>query len=271
MQKQFSLLSLVFLLFAIAPIHSQEQNYVQLEYIKLPTNNWSGYWNEIQSNWKPLYEEMIKADKIKSWKLFWVRFPAGTDIPYDIVNVTFHKDSVGLSNSAVSKFYKSKKKADDTSFAALEEPLLNMINKVKVETYQVITQAAGNFKLDSLARANQNYQIDFMDAARENAPDYVQMELEVFKPMHEVAMKDGRLKSWTLCKRISQDNNAVLQRFIIFNQWSSWANWQSAGGLQDFQKVNPNLTQNDFNEIFRKIGRLRQMTKSEMWSLWDEL
>ena len=173
---------------------------------------------------------------MKSWKLFWVRFPAGTEIPYDIVNVSFHRDSIGLANESVSKLYASKKKAAEISFTAMEKPLLDIINKVKVETYEVVAQAQGSFELDSLARTNQNYQIDFMDSSRENAAAYVQMELEVFKPMHQVAMQDGRLKSWTLCKRRSQDGNAVLQRFIIFNQWSSWANWQSAGGFAGFPK-----------------------------------
>lgn len=249
----------------------QEESYVRLEYIKLPTNNWNGYWTEIQDKWKPLYEDMITKGQMKSWKLFWVRFPAGTEIPYDIVNVSFYPDSVGLANRSVSKFYQANKKPDEVSFNEMERPLLDIVDKVKVETYQIVEEAHGSFELDSLARTNQNYQIDFMDAAQENAEAYVNMEAQIFKPMHKVAMEDGRLKSWILCKRTSQDSNAILQRFIIFNQWSSWANWQSAGGLQDFQKVNPSIDQAGMNEIFNRIGRLRQMTKSEMWSIWDEL
>ncbi len=261
----------LFLYLCPTQIQSQEKSYVRLEYTKLPTNNWGGYWNEIQNNWKPLYQDMIAKGDLKAWKLFWVRFPAGTEIPYDIVSVTFHKDSVGLANAGVSKFYEAHKKTDKGSFVEMEKPLLDIINRVKLETYEVLEQARGTFELDSLARTNQNYQIDFMDSARANSEDYVKMEREVFLPMHQVAMKDGRLKSWTLCRRLSQDGNAVLQRFIILNQWSSWANWQSAGALQDFQQVDPEIDQQAFNEIFNKIGKLRQMTKSEMWSIWDEL
>ncbi len=250
---------------------AQEKTYVHLECIKLPTNDWSAYGDEMQKVWKPLYQDMIGKGGMRAWKLFWVRFPAGQDIPYNLVNVTFHPDTVGLANSTVAAFYEAHKQPGQGSFSELEKPLLEVINKVKVETYEVMEQAAGNFELDSLARSNQNYQVDFMDAARGDAVAYAKMESEIFKPMHQVAMDDGRLKSWMLCKRTSQDDNAILQRFIIFNHWSSWANWQSAGNLPDFQKVDPNLSQEDYNEIFNKVGRLRQMTKSEMWSIWDEL
>lgn len=268
-------LSYVVFIFLIAfvaqPLIAQKKDFVHLEYIKLPTGDWNGYSNHIQKDWKPLYRSMIETGNLKAWKLFWVRFPAGQEIPYDIVNVTFHKDSIGMSNSSVSDFYNQNRGEGDDFFLQMEKTLLNTANRVKVEIYEIIEEAHGAFELDSLAKSNQNYQIDFMDAAQAQAVDYVQMEKEIFRPMHQVAMEDGRLKSWTLAKRTNQNNNAILQRFIIFNQWSSWANWQAAGRLQDFQKVDPELDQGGFNEIFNKIGKLRQMTKSEMWSIWDEL
>ncbi|TAI48809.1 hypothetical protein [Flagellimonas allohymeniacidonis] len=273
MKKNKALTLIVFIFLACAShqqLKAQEDTYIHVEYIKLPTNAWNDYWTQMQEVWKPTYEAMIQKGELKSWKLFWVRFPAGQEIPYDIVNVTFHKDSVGMSNNKVSSFFTSKQEGS-TPYAEATINLMNITNTVKTETYQVVEEAHGSFELDSLAKTNQNYQIDFMDSAQEKADAYVRMEAEVFKPMHQVALNDGRLKSWVLCRRTSQDDDAILQRFMIFNQWSSWANWQSAGGLQDFQKVNPSLDQEGFNDIFRRIGHLRQMTKSEMWTIWDEL
>ena len=198
------------------PLRAQEDTYIHVEYIKLPTNAWSDYWTQMQEIWKPKYKAMIQQGELKSWKLFWVRFPAGQEIPYDIVNVTFHKDSVDMANNKVSGFF-TEKQEGGTHYAKATVDLMNITNTVKTETYQVVEEAYGSFELDSLAKTNQNYQIDFMDAAQEKTDAYVRMEAEVFKPMHQVALNDGRLKSWVLCRRTSQDDDAILQRFLIFN------------------------------------------------------
>ena len=252
-------------------VWSQEEEYVRLEYIKLPTNAWNEYWTQIQDVWKPLYQEMKDNGELSDWKLFWVRFPAGQNIPYDAVNVTFHKGANDMANTAISDYYRSSRATAGLSLSKFEEPVLNVVNKVKVETYKVVDKVIGNYELDSLALTNQNYQIDFMDVARGNEAAYIKMEKEVFKPMHQVVINDQRMKNWILCERVSQDENAILKRFIIFNQWSSWANYQNGGGMSDFQKVDPDIDQDTMNEIFNEMGKTRQMTKSEMWGIWDEL
>jgi len=258
--------------FSTIALRAQEQRFVHLEYIKFKANVGSGYWTQVQDTWKPAYIAMIQEGTLASWKLFWVRFPAGQNIPYDIVNVTFHTDAVAITNSKVANYFiKNSQEEGSDPYLQAKENLLHTINIVKTETYQVVNEANGTFELDSLAKTNQNYQVDFMDTTPEKANAYVHMEAEIFKPMHQVAMADGRLKSWVLCKRANQDDDAMVQRFMIFNQWSSLANWQNGGSFQDFQKVNPGLDQDGFNAIFSKVGRLRQMTKSEMWSIWDEL
>jgi len=145
--KVLILLSLgILFFFSTIALRAQEQRFVHLEYIKFKANVGSGYWTQVQDTWKPAYIAMIQEGTLASWKLFWVRFPAGQNIPYDIVNVTFHTDAVAITNSKVANYFiKNSQEEGSDPYLQAKENLLHTINIVKTETYQVVNEANGTF------------------------------------------------------------------------------------------------------------------------------
>ncbi len=69
------------------PKPSDAVKYVEVSYMKVDPAKTTEYLKVEQDLWKPLHQELVKKGQVKSWTLYGVQFPSGTDEKYDFVTV----------------------------------------------------------------------------------------------------------------------------------------------------------------------------------------
>src|SRR5206468_5092366 len=61
------------------PTPSNAVKYVEVDYMKVDPAKTTEYLKIEQDLWKPLHQELVKKGQVKSWTLYGVQFPSGTD------------------------------------------------------------------------------------------------------------------------------------------------------------------------------------------------
>ncbi len=63
----------------------QKAKWLAVGYMKVEPGKEDEYIKFEQSLWKPLHQELIKSGKMRSWEVYAVQFPSGTEEKYDFV------------------------------------------------------------------------------------------------------------------------------------------------------------------------------------------
>ena len=66
---------------------TKSPKYFEVDYMKVNPGKEADYLKLEREDWKPLHQERIKAGQIRSWSLYALQFPSGTDEKYDYVTV----------------------------------------------------------------------------------------------------------------------------------------------------------------------------------------
>jgi hypothetical protein len=61
--------------------------YFMVSYMKVNPGKDADYLKLEQETWKPLHQEFIKEGQFRSWSLYGLQFPSGTDEKYDYATV----------------------------------------------------------------------------------------------------------------------------------------------------------------------------------------
>ena len=100
------------------------------------------------------------------------------------------------------------------------------------------------------------------------SPDYVAMEQEIFKPIHEQRIKDGDLVSWTVYFVGYGDRSEY--DYVIANVYrgiegvaNQSLNWEAAE-----KKAHPGK---DLTEVYNNLGTKREQVRLELWELASEV
>jgi hypothetical protein len=113
--------------------------------------------------------------------------------------------------------------------------------------------------------------INFMKVDPAKATSYVQMEREVWKPIHQERVKDGRMKSWSLYEVRFPGGENREYGYVTFETYDkiqdiegSYGDQAAMGSL--LKKVHPDKTVAD---LLSQAQSNRKMALSEVWRLVD--
>ncbi len=81
-----------------ASTQSKTVKYVEVDYMKVEPGKEADYLKVEQDLWKPVHQERVKNGKLKSWSLYALQFPSGTDEKYDFVTVNVFDQFGQLEN-----------------------------------------------------------------------------------------------------------------------------------------------------------------------------
>jgi len=114
--------------------------YLEVDYMKVQPGKDSDYLRVEQETWKPMHQERIKKGELRSWALYGVRFPFGTDEKYDYITVNTFDRFGQLENpfadlGEIFKKVHPNMKADD-----LEQQTNATRHLIRSEVWQLIDE-----------------------------------------------------------------------------------------------------------------------------------
>jgi hypothetical protein len=101
-----------------SPQPEKAPKYIEVDFMKVDPGKDAEYLKLEQQMWKPIHQERVKEGKLRSWYLFALQFPFGTDEKYDYVTVNTFDQFAQLENpylgfaEAVRKVHPSMKMDD---------------------------------------------------------------------------------------------------------------------------------------------------------------
>lgn len=211
--------------------------------------------------WKPLHQERIKQGKIIGWILFRVLY-TGTLDPYNYVTVTVFGNPANLENPWEG--------IDATKVLPGKD-----INKLMDETMKSRDLVKSSllmredFIYPESGMVDYKYlQVDFMKVNPGNEGLYLDVEKNIWKPVHKEFIKAGSRVGWSLWSNTFPSGAGLDYQFTTVNYFADFSKIGMANYTDAFAKAHPGK---DINELSLKTGNSRILVKSELWEVVDRI
>ena len=238
------------LLLAVVSFSLTAQNpTVVLEYMKVEQNSETAYL-EVEQAWKAIHQKRIDEGLSAGWQL-WRNVYAGYNDPYQYITVNWYND-----------YAQSFKPTPEGFFDEFSE----IMEKTGGARILAGRQVSHRIDVAQNETPSKYIYINQMHVKQGMGGDYVKMEVEVFKPVHEEAIKRGNRSHWGIWSNwpIKEGQAA----YVTVDGYADAAQLVAGGGMGDeiFSAVHPDIKP---EEIAEKINKLRKMDGVELWELVD--
>ena len=192
--------------------------------------------------WLPMHQERVNNGELNSWALYWVQYGDRSKCDYFVIESYLGPDKLTDANPVTGDLF-AKVHADKDMSKAM----------ARTDKSRVMAESTLWFAIDGVDIGPHQYAtVNYMQA--DDPKTYVEMELEIFKPVHQ-AMKDAeQIAGWGLYSLIAPNSGAMPYNFATVDFFNRWG--PSPMG-ETMQSVHPDM---DLEELGEKAQAARQMT-----------
>ena len=247
--------SLFLFLFVFSMAASGQSLIAVVDYMKL-NPNFDGDYVEVEKSWKKIHEARQAEGILHSWTLYRVMF-TGVDSPYDYVTVNFYTDMGKLENSfpqeIIQKAYPDMKD-DEIEKMMQKTGASRELLKSEVFFQRLVTDTANQGKFIVVNR---------MNVVNVTGPEYVQMEREIYKPLHDESVRMGLRSGWSVWNKWPGDYRDF--NFVTVDSYKSLSQMVS-NNQPLFKSVHPDK---DPLQVEKDTDRIRDWVSAEIWQYVD--
>ncbi len=229
--------------------------YFQFGYMKATSPD---YVDVEMDFWKPIHEARIAAGELQAWTLYGVRFGERTEYDYVVVNVYRGLNNVGSAFANVQEI--AQRVHPNKDVAAYMTRTANARQIVKSELWTGIDIADGSDMHGT------DITVAYMRVAPGEEDDYIVLERDIWKPMHEERIRREALNGWGVYQLVMPGGTAYPYSYAAVNV---------SGGLNlDFSfpelaaTVHPDVI---WADILRKTVGARDLVSFEVWRVLEHI
>jgi len=205
-----------------------------------------------------MHSQLIKEGKEIAWYIYRVKYPGGSNAPYDYIRFNVFTDwkQVEAPNTAVSDALKKGRPASS------QEELNKRAAQSEViweQLFQVIDEAANKVKTPSKFIV-----VNQMKSVAGSEGEYVMLERNYFKPFHVERVARGLMNNWSLYKPAIPYGEKYEYDYVTLNGFSTWDAITANNPPDVWKKVHGDV---NFDEIHNKILSKRITVNNELWEL----
>jgi len=258
--------SAVICLLSISTIFAQSQrnDYRKLDYIHVDQNHAEQFLSLAKQELKSNFAKLIDDGKIKSWRLYAVRYPGGEKSDYNYVSVTSATSlddfDDNMSNITSIDF------VPQTVAGKSKEQLKSMCGLVKSELWKIENKITES---DDVTVPSKYMTMDYMDVTPGKEYDYLMLEDEIAKPIHKERIDMDRMSGWEVY-------SLILPGGTEYDYDYATGNYFNKVGYIEFGFTTEVIKQamgenSNVSELFDTIYQTRDLVKTEMWELVDHV
>lgn len=109
-------------------------------------------------------------------------------------------------------------------------------------------------------------EIDYMKVRQANQQDYVKLEKEIWKPIHQERVRAGIIVGWYLYRVSYPGGTEVHHNYTTVTVYRTFKDMENSYSGETRRKVHPNLSTTD---LWRKTLKARDRVRSEVWRRLD--
>ncbi len=257
-----SVVLLAFFAFAIpkATFAQDTPLYAVVEFMKTSPES-EGTYVELETNvWKKLHQERINRGLIVGWYLYRVHYTASNDA-YNYVTVTLVNDRSKLENYW-GDIDPAKVLPDTDIDEAFEETLKSrdlVGSNLMYRMDKLLPEGGPEFKY---------LQLDYMKVKQGHDGEYVNTEVNIWKPIHQQFINAGSRIGWSLWGRIFPSGYGLDFQYVTVNYFSDYAQIGTANYNDAYMKADLGMS---IDEITERTNKSRLLVKSELWEVVDKV
>ena len=237
---------------------STPARFVVLDYMKVAPGKFDEYVRLEQQVWKPLHQQRVTNKQMVAWALYQVPFTADTHRDYDYVTANVY-DNMAAAEAAglLAMFQRLHPGTAGTRLLTQTEAARQTVRR---ELWRLVDQTAPRSAADAAAPPSRYLAVDFMRA--KPGVDYVAVERELWKPVHQDRVKNGALVNWALYELVLPGGTSYPYDYATVNGLSNLTAFTNLYSDELFKRVLPNITVTDLGN---KTAAGRDLVRQELW------
>ncbi|MTB51530.1 hypothetical protein [Lewinella sp. W8] len=208
------------------------------------------------------FDALIEEKVITDWALYQVLYPNGEDCDCHYRGVLQMSSLASLErlNSAEKSMELLKKLYPGQDLDALMGRYMEAATMMNEQVYLLRNMAAGEGQ-----ERPRIISVNYMNVPETSYTEYAALEDEVWKPMHQQRIENGKMLGWQLWERVLPGGIGMPGNFATVDAWGSWTNMAMPEDMDAIAfKVHPNR---DMDGFFASSVAARELHTSETWEL----
>ena len=252
-------------LFFCAPASGAQQpspsappaRFVVLDYMKVAPGKNDEYLRLEREVFKPFHQQRIKDKRLLGWELYEVRYTADTKREYDYVTANAYESMAATDDQSglVERFQRMYPGQQGTRILTQTGAARQT---VRTEVWRLVDQI-----VPGKTPPGKYLVVDYMKSKND---DYVKVERELWKPIHQDRARSGALDDWSLWSLQLPGGTSYPYDYATVNRVSSLGALDTPYPDDLFKRVHPNIPLADLGS---RTGASRDLTPSELWVLVD--
>ena len=235
---------------------SKAESYYVFDYMKVNPEMRSDYL-ALEKAWKKIHTANINAGKYESWNLVRVVSPNGASSEYNFITRTRFK-----GEKAIANYIENAAMPDNwqSLLTAEEIALVKRGNKirtwVKSETW---TLGDIIFPEGTEAKVSVFNYFDFKEG--KGRRDHFKVEQEIWKPIHEARVKDGKLEGWVLTRMVMPSGSNMPYHDATVDLYDNIEQMMKDSPMPYFEKVHPDK---DVDKLLNETSATASLVRREV-------
>jgi hypothetical protein len=251
MKKHIKILLTLLLAVFTLTAFGQDDVTVMVYYMKVKPGGGDKYL-ALEQEWEKINKARVEQGYITGWQL-WQKMYSGANDEYQYIVIewyeNYHKTFVTGFWEVIGDLYTEKemeelsKKTFDTRVVAR----MDVMHRVAT----VETSMQTSYIL-----------VGQMKPKPGKESEYLKMEEEIFKPIHEEAVRTGQMTTWSVWSKWPYEENDA--PYAVVNGFDDFSKILNVNYTDLFETVHPDMNMDDVRKL---VGDVREMTGVQVWRL----
>lgn len=242
---------ILFILLSPFTIHAQSQtgDYLKVTYLQVEKNHLAEFLDGI-NEWKDHHlTKMNEYTEYKAWRLY--------QVPYSSSASWYNFVTVGIASNLNA--FQTEGRIDIQSVKEGKNHQFNLNHAVHTEIWKTET---GIFS--EASEPSRYVNANFMFAYPESLQDYLHLETEIARPLHQHQAENNRMDGWNFYRLVFPTGTMVAYNFITADHYSNLEQIEMGITREVIMDVHPDLNVDEFEDFADSI---RERVWSDLWEL----
>ena len=249
-------------LMLLAQDNTPKINFNSMDYMKVTPGMGADYV-QLEAVWKKIHLANIKEGKYDFWELTSVMYPSGTSREYDYVTriqcAGEKQYAAFLEGEFFPKNWTSLLTPDEIDLVMRTGEIRKLVkSEVYVAEEYITAENMGHPKIHVF-----NY-FDFPKG--KNRSDHFKVEKEIWKPVHQARINDGKLKGWVLARKLMPFGASMPYHDATVDLYESMEHYLNTEMMKYFEKVH---TKKDTDNLLARTNANSILVKGDVRVLVD--
>lgn len=238
---------------------TEENAYLNIDYFMVDSEDYSEFESLVTEEWKELLATKQSPDQLIGWYFYRVVYPGGQSSEYNYVIISTYKDPntlVQVSNAIDEETNRSEERLMDQTFD-LATHQFSELWKTEAGIFSNNNSGPSEFVLFNYMMVNPG-----------KGAEYLTLENDMARPLHEARIADGRMHSWRTYSLMQPGGLDYKYNFATADHFTELNHIEFGFTNELIKSVMPGT---NINEMFEAIYATRDIIKSETWQLVDSL